>query len=135
MREGSMSAPDPDVPLPDAESPQPGPVPAAGVAARPGSVTAAAVIAFVLAAFEVVSGVLVMMASFAVGETAAMPYVLGVIQLVFAALFIWGGLQAMRGVTDKTLLWTVAAAAIVTVAAAIIRIFAGEIPGRLLLLV
>lgn len=130
-----MTTPDPDPALPEPGSPQPAPVPAAGVAARPGAVTASAIIAFVLAAFEVVSGVLIVVASSALRETTAVPYVLGVIQLVFAALFIWGGMQAMRGATDKTLLWAVAAAAIVTVAAAIIRIFAGEIPGRLLLLV
>jgi uncharacterized RDD family membrane protein YckC len=81
-----------------------------GTARRPGTVTAAAVIAFVMAALNIAAGLHSIYNVFhydpLTGALRAVLYISGVVGLVFAGLFIWGGVAALKGRTSKILFWT-----------------------------
>jgi hypothetical protein len=96
-----------DTPHPPALQPAAG----HGAIARPWTVTSAAVIAFVLAALWLLAAIscfLIAADLAALRRTAERPLVVngfvdGLLSVVFAALLIWGGVRALRGVTSKGL--------------------------------
>lgn len=91
--------------------PPAGGYPAAGqygaVAARPGMVTAAAVLAFVVGGLDVVVGLLALLAgSVAAGVVAGLGGILivfSILVLAIGALYIWSGLMALQGKNAKIL--------------------------------
>lgn len=64
---------------------------------RPGMVTAAAVMAFVVGGFSVFGGIGMMGLSSLVYANTGLLTTLGVLNLVLAALYIWGGAVALGG--------------------------------------
>jgi|ERR1700733_14762357 hypothetical protein len=96
-----------------------------GATARPWTVTSAAVIAFVLAALWLLAAIAsfefaVANAQLEVGTAvrravAVGAFVAGLLYVVFAALLIWCGVRALRGVTSRSLF--VAALAIIILSA------------------
>ncbi|MGV0792291.1 hypothetical protein [Mycolicibacterium sp. XJ1819] len=143
-----MSQPDPDQDAaqeapqdePTSESATPAAVEttASEAAQRPGPVAAAAVLAFILAAYEIISGLLLVGAAFVSDTSAGMAILyaaVGILHVAFGALLVWGGLAALRGGTgSRLLLFTAAAASIAIAIAAVINIAGGELPGQLLFL-
>jgi hypothetical protein len=87
------------------------PVAGHGATARPWTVTCAAVIAFVLAAFwlsAAISWFVIGADLAALHRTAERPLIVngfvdGLLSIAFAALLIWCGFRAFRGVTSKSL--------------------------------
>src|ERR1700738_98203 len=105
------------------------PLPAGyGAAGRPGTVTTAVVLAFVTAAINLLIGLLFlfgwMYAATQVpkqteeGAAAAslvftvFLFIVGLVFLLIAGLFMWGGLAALKGRTNKILIWISAVAAV-----------------------
>ncbi|MFC9549774.1 RDD family protein [Rhodococcus sp. NPDC056960] len=88
-----------------------GPLPHAGhsTARRRGTVIAAAVIAFVMAALNMIASLVSLYTSShyypRTGAVAAALY-MSPVGLVFAGLFIWGGAAALKGRTTRILFWT-----------------------------
>jgi hypothetical protein len=88
-----------------------------GPTARPGSVTAAAVLAFVQAGITVICSIVVMIGAAAatsvandetiggidVGGTAALLWIMAIAGLAGAGLLIWGGVKAMSGTAGQLL--------------------------------
>lgn len=96
----------------------------APAATRPGQITAAAVIAFVMAAFQLFAAIGNFSLAATINQyTAAywafvspgVLYALAVVNLVFAGLLIWGGLTTMQGKTNKILFFTAIAVMVVGV--------------------
>jgi hypothetical protein len=86
---------------------------AGGPATRPGQITAVAVIAFVMGAFQLYAA----FSNFTVatsiglylGFAPGVLYVLAFVNLILAGLLIWGGLTTLQGRTNKILFWTAVA--------------------------
>lgn len=80
-----------------------------GIAQRPGTVTAAAALALVMAALTTIASLVSLYTSShyypRTGAVTAALY-LSPVGLVFAGLFIWGGVGVSRGRANKSLLWT-----------------------------
>jgi len=84
---------------------------------RPGMLTAAAVIAFVAAGFQIIAGIIAMAAGGVANSLeddldtgtsyGALAMVLGVLALVYGAVYIWGGVVALSG--KNTIVLTVIA--------------------------
>ena len=96
--------------------------------ARPGAVTAAAVIAFIIAGLEVLGALLAFVAgvgysNLTQSQKDQMPamassgtfYLMGLFELVFAGLLIWGGVAAIQGKTNKILFFVALAVAVLNV--------------------
>jgi hypothetical protein len=92
---------------------------------RPGQITAAAVIAFVMAALQLLAAIgyislAGLLNSYAAGIyysflSPAVLYILALLSVAFGALLIWGGLLVMQGKTNKILFFTAIAAIVVSV--------------------
>lgn len=138
-----MSQPDPEnYSAQDSGSLEDYPVaPTAGNAGeRPRTVTAAAVIAFILAAYEIISGILVIAAAIFAGPPSATTVILwivmGILHVAFGALLFWGARAALRGGAGaKILVLTAAAAAAVLVIVGIVNVVNGEFPGQLVVVI
>ncbi|MDF3311771.1 RDD family protein [Rhodococcus sp. T2V] len=80
-----------------------------GIAQRPGTVTAAAVLALVMAALTTIASLVSLYTSShyhpRTGAVTAALY-LSLVGLVFAGLLVWGGVAVSRGRANKALLWT-----------------------------
>ena len=99
---------------PESNAPEPQ-QPGAGYSAteRPWTVTSAAVIAFVLAVIALLAAI----ADF-VRAAQVNSIVVGLVNITLAALLIWGGVSALRGVTSRSLFFL----AVATIAVKIILI-------------
>ena len=99
---------------PETNAPEPQ-QPAAGYSAteRPRTVTSAAVIAFVFAAIALLGAITSFVSAAQVNSI-----VVGLVDIMFAALLIWGGVSALRGVTSRSLFFL----AVATIAVNIVLI-------------
>lgn len=70
---------------------------------RPGMVTAAAVIAFVVGGFSLIGGIGLIGLSSLVYANTGLLTVLGILTIVIAALYIWGGVSALTGKDGRIL--------------------------------
>lgn len=109
-------------------------------ASRPGTVTAAAVVAFILAACEIAIGLLLIAAAVVEAPTMGVIVVyvaVAVLHVAFGGLLIRGGHGALRAdsAASRLLLLTAAAASVVIVITAIANVLNGEPPGWLVLLI
>ncbi len=105
--------PAPQQPVPQ----QPAPATEYDPARRPGAVTAAAVFAFIAAILEILAALLVLAIAVSDKRTFGPPglawgYV--AVNLVLASLMVWGGIAALRGRTNKILVYTALALAATT---------------------
>src|SRR5687767_3270535 len=104
--------------------------PAGDVAAgRPGIVLAASVIAFALALYEIATGALILIDAGQAATSVAVWYVLGLFHLAVAGALVWGALAALKGRTEKVLIYTAAVATIVMVVAFVVA-FVSPIPAQ-----
>jgi hypothetical protein len=102
-----------------------------GQVKRPVQVTAAAVIAFILAALLILAslisfGVSGVAGAFVGSGGAALLMVLGVFGLPVAGGMIWGGIQALNGKTSKILIVSAAAGFVLRVIGLIVLISLGQ---------
>jgi hypothetical protein len=102
---------------------------------RPTVVTAAVVIAFLLAVYEVLTAlVLFTDAQIAAGPSVVW-YVFAVVHLVLAALLAWGGWAALTAGNDRILVMTSLAVVVVLVVKTILEIVFGILPVGWLILI
>jgi hypothetical protein len=102
---------------------------------RPKHITAAVIIAFVLAVYEVAVGFVLFVRVDEAPGPVALWYVIGVLHFVFAGLLVWGGVAAFTGATNRILVLTAVAASIIMVITMVMEVAEGGTPSGLLFLV
>jgi hypothetical protein len=135
--EGASDAVETEIDIVEAESPAPESAPPTadlGAVQRPGTVTAGAVIAFVLAALMLIATVGQAVAGAMAGATVLF-YLPVILNLAFVGLLVWGGIAAWRGATNRILVVTAAAAVVVIAIVSVIKIINGTVPVELLMLI
>ena len=106
---------------PGAYNPYPQQVTAGTGAKRPSRVTAAVVIAFIMAAVQVFFGLMLV----SLAASSAGPAFLGVLNLMTAGFLVWGGIAALKGWTSKILAVTALTIAIINAITMIIAVANG----------
>ena len=113
-------------PGPYPQQPPPYGYPPAVAAARPGMVTAAAVLAFIVGGLSIIFDLIAFSVLSIVGGAYAIYIILA---LVAAALLIWGGVQALNGKDGRILVIAAGAAIVVNLIGMIIYFSAGSLLG------
>jgi len=72
-----------------------------GQVGRPGSVTSAAVVAFIMAAFEALA--LVLLLGLASNAGGGIVYAIAILNGIFAVVMVWGGVMALTGKSGQIL--------------------------------
>jgi hypothetical protein len=116
-------------PGPYPQQPPPYGYPPAAAAARPGMVTAAAVLAFIVGGLSIIFDLIAFSVLSLVGGAYAIYIILA---LVAAALLIWGGVQAMSGKDGRILVIAAGAAIVVNLIGMIVYFSAGSLLGLII---
>lgn len=120
----------------DANPEQPNaPADVASPSQRPTVVTAAVVIAFLLAAYEVLTALVLFVDAQLAGGPSVVWYAFGVVHLVVAALLAWGGWAALSTGNGRILVMTSLVVVVVLVVKTILEIVYGILPVGWLILV